>query len=149
MPKIWEQTTYLAGGVTIHLVNLTNGQAVRYRVGQGTWRTYGGTPLVASDIFTTDNVPATLEVRCGPAGVVLRRTVIMNPDYPAPGEQHGNLLWADEAERQAVINKVHNIQPFKKSYETFRSGYYQGSGATYDDTRGSWRSGGPPWPAWP
>ena len=141
VPKMWDQTTYLTGGVTIHFVNLTNGEAVQYRVGAGAWQTYTGTALVASALFTTPDTPTVLEVRAGPAGAVYQRTVVLNPSVPAAAEQHGTLMWADEAERQACIDKLHNIQPFKTSYATFRGSYYQGSGTTYGDTRGQWRSG--------
>jgi putative Ig domain-containing protein/dockerin type I repeat protein len=141
VPKMWDQTTYLTGGVTIHFVNLTNGDAVQYRVGDGAWQTYAGTALVASALFTVVDTPTVLEVRAGAAGVVYQRTVVLNPSVPAAAEQHGDLMWANEAERQACIDKLHNMQPFKKSYELFRGSYYQGAGTTYDDTRGIWRSG--------
>jgi len=140
VPRIWPQTTYLTGGVKVHFVNLTNAQPVEYRVAGGAWQPYSGTPLAAGDLFTTPQAPASLEFRCGPDGAVAARTVVLDPGCPAPAEQHGFLLWADEAERQAVSHKVHTLQPFKTSYNTFRGSYYQGSGATFDDTRGIWRA---------
>ena len=139
VPKIWEQTTYLTTGVELSFVNLTNSEPVFYRIGSGDWRPFDGAALAAARLFSPDGKPLVLEAKCGRSGVVLRRTVVCNPDYPAPSEQHGNLLWADDAERRAVARKVHSIQPFKRSYEIYRDGYYQGAGVKFDDTRGHWR----------
>jgi len=141
VPKIWPQTTYLTDGVEISFVNLTNSKTVEYRVAGGPWQTFDAMPLVASDLFEVEATPISLETRCGPSGPVYRRTVIMNPGFPAPSERHGHLLWTDEAERQAVIAKVHGIQPFQTSYNMFRGDYYQGLPLRIDDTRGQWRSG--------
>jgi len=140
VPRIWPQTTYLTGGVTVHFVNLTNGEPVRYRVGGGAWQSYGGAPLVAGDLVTTVGKPASLEFRCGAGGPVAVRTVVVDPDYPAPAERHGFLLWADETERQAVVHKVRHLEPFKTSYGVFRVSQSKGLGAKLDDTRGVWRA---------
>lgn len=140
VPRTWQRTTTLTGGVRLGFVNLTNGAAVQFRVGDGPWQAYDGTPLTAAALFGDASASAVLEARCGANGAVYRRTVVVNPGVPAPEERHGFLLWADEAERLAVAQKVHDVQPFKTSYTSFRSSYYQGSGTTFNDTRGAWRA---------
>ncbi|NLF29695.1 MAG: hypothetical protein GX591_02265 [Planctomycetes bacterium] len=141
IPRTWDQTTYLTPGVQIAFVNLTNDARVQYRVDGGPWQEFRGGALTASDLFTTANGPSLLEVRAGDAATILERTIVMSPDYPAPDEEHGTLLWADEDERLAIADKVHTLQPFKVSYEAFLNSYYQGSTANYTDVRGGWRSG--------
>lgn len=140
IPKIWSRTTYLTGGVQLNFVNLANGDAVEYRVDGGTWKTFDGRPLVVSDIVTKDNQAATLEYRCGSTGVIDRRTIVLNPEIPAKSERHGYLLWASEDERQAVIGKLHEIEPFRTSYQMFRKSYTQGMPYQPSDTRGQWRA---------
>jgi len=137
VPEVWQQTTYLTGGVKLHFANLANGESVEYRVGNGSWRTYGGNPLTAKDLFTTPNTPVKFEYRCGPTGTVASRAVIVDPGQPAKTEKHGFMLWADEARRQAVIERVRNVQPFKKAYEAWRA--RQDEPATFSDNRGIWR----------
>ena len=55
------------------------------------------------------------------------------------------MLWATDSERLAVVNRVHNVQPFAKSYDSFGSNFYQGMGAVADEdlsnTRGGWTDG--------
>ena len=93
-----------------------------YRVDGGAWQTWAGAPLVAEALFSGANSSHVLEARCGDSGAVLSRAIVFNPDYPAPAEHHGYLLWADEAERQALVHKLNNVQPFKISYQNcFRS----------------------------
>jgi hypothetical protein len=144
IPKIWDRTTYLTTGVQINFVNLTNGSAVQYRVDGGVWQTYAGTSLASELLFSGSNTTHLLEAKCGASGTVLERTIVFNPSFPAPTEQHGYLLWSNETERQAVSNKVNNVQPFKISYQNyFRSdGFRQGSTSNYynfNDQRGVWR----------
>jgi len=141
VPKIWAQTSYLTSGVKFHFVNLTNGDPVQYRVENGAWQDYSGSPLTASNLFAATNAPLTLETRCGTSGTILSRTVIMDPACPASGEQHGYMLWKDEAGRLAASNRLHTIQPFKYSYEVFWNNYYQGTSVALDDTRGEWNDG--------
>ena len=141
IPKIWDRTTYLTSGVQLSFVNLTNSDAVMYRVDGGAWQTWSGAPLAAGALFSGSNSSHLLEAKCGASGAVLSRAVIVNPDYPAPNDHHGYMLWADEAERQALIYKLNNVQPFKISYQNcFRSdGWVQGLPASFTDQRGVWR----------
>ncbi len=142
VPKIWPQTSYVTGGVTISFVNLTNAETIQYRLGDGQWQTWNGQPLTASNLIGEAGVEVVLEARCGAEGAILRRTIVRDPEHPAPGERHGYMLWADETELAALRNRLHNVEPFKVSYNTFRSSYYQNSDYTgSDDTRGGWRSG--------
>jgi len=142
VPKTWEQTTYLTSGVQIAFINLTNGDPVYWRVDGGEWQEFGSNNLVASEIFTTEDAPSLLEVKAGTAGTVLGRNIIMNPSFPGPNETHGYLLWADETERQAVIYKLANLQPFKISYSSYFLGdWYQQTGQVFEDTRDGWRAG--------
>jgi hypothetical protein len=66
---------------------------------------------------------------------------VLDPTTPASEEVHGNLLWANSAERDVVIDKVKNVQPFKQSYNTFKSDFYQNLDTEYTDVRAGWRSG--------
>ena len=141
VPRIWPQTTYLTGGATVAFVNLTNAKPVMYRVDAGDFKTYGGMPLAASDVFTKEDAESVLEVKCGADGAVLRRTVVLNPGFPGPDEKHGFLLWSDEEERAAMVKRVTSVAPFKQSYNTFRSGYYQGDNVESTDVRAGWRGG--------
>jgi len=142
VPKTWQQTTYLTSGVQVALINLTNGDPVYWRVDGGEWQQFGSNNLVAGEIFTTEDAPSLLEVKAGTDGVVLRRDIIMNPGFPAPTETHGNLLWANETERQAVIYKLANLQPFKISYSSYFLGdWYQKVGQVFEDTRDGWCAG--------
>ena len=141
IPKIWDCTTYLTSGVQISFVNLTNSAAVMYRVDGGAWQTWAGAPLLAEALFSGANSSHVLEAKCGDSGAVLSRAIVFNPDYPAPAEHHGYLLWADEAERQVLIHKLNNVQPFKISYQNcFRSdSWVQGLPGKLTDQRGVWR----------
>jgi hypothetical protein len=141
IPKIWDRTTYLTAGVQLSFVNLTNRDAVMYCVDGGVWQSWSGAPLNAEALFSGENSTHVLEARCGASGAVLRRAIVFNPGYPAPAEHHGNMLWADEAERQALIYKLNNVQPFKISYQNcFRSdNWIQGLPASFTDQRGVWR----------
>jgi len=141
VPKTWDQTTYLTPGVLLGFVNLTNCERVQYRVNGGPWQTYYGGYLVAADLFTNVGGPNLLEVRAGEAAAIGERAVVLGPDYPGPEEEHGYMLWANDTEKQAVRDKLSNVQPFKVSYQTFLNSYYQSSGAVYTDARGGWRSG--------
>ena len=141
IPKIWDRTTYLTSGVQISFVNLTNSAAVMYRVDGGAWQTWSGAPLLTEALFSGSNSSHVLEAKCGDSGAALSRAIVFKPDYPAPAEHHGYLLWADEAERQALIHKLKNVQPFKISYENcFRSdSWVQGLPGKLTDQRGVWR----------
>lgn len=139
VPVIREQTTYLTSGVRLHLLNLAGKEPVQYRVAGGAFRDYGGEVLRAGDLFTKGATASLLELRCGPEGVLYRRAFVLDPVFPALDEQHGCLLWADEAELKAVQHKVHDVEPFKRSYAVFHSGYTQSMGESFDDTRGGWR----------
>ena len=141
IPKIWDRTTYLTSGVQISFVNLTNSAAVMYHVDGGAWRTWSGAPLAAEALFSGANTSHVLEAKCGPSGAALSRAIVFNPSYPAPAEHHGYLLWADETERQALVHKLNNVQPFKVSYQNcFRSdSWVQGLPASLTDRRGVWR----------
>ena len=141
VPKIWDQKTYLTSGVKVNFINLTNTSAIQYRVDGGTWQTYGGTPVRADSIFSQTDTEILLEVRCGTAGEILKRTVVMEPGYPGATETHGNLLWADSTERQAVVTKVHNVEPFKTAYNTIQEEWAQGLTDEVGDARGLWTSG--------
>ena len=141
IPKIWDRTTYLTSGVQISFVNLTNSDAVMYRADGGPWQTWSGAPLAAESLFSGENSSHVLEAKCGDSSAVLSRAIVFNPSYPAPAEHHGYMLWADEAERQALTHKLNNVQPFKVSYQNcFRSdGWVQGLPASFTDQRGVWR----------
>jgi hypothetical protein len=141
VPKIWDRTTYLTAGVQLSFVNLTNSDAVEYRVDGGEWQTWSGATLNAEALFSGENSTHLLEAKCGASGAVLSRAIVFNPDYPAPAEHHGYMLWADEAERQALIHKLNIVQPFKVSYQDhFRSdSWVQGLPASFTDQRGVWR----------
>jgi len=140
VPKTWPQTTYLTGGVTLALLNITSDEPVYYRVGAGEWTRYDG-PLEVAAILARDATPTVLRARLGKNGPVLSRTLVMNPAAPAPDERHGYMLWADDEERVRCIEKLHTIEPFASSYRIFRSSFYMGSDATFGDARGGWRSG--------
>ncbi len=141
IPKIWDRTSYLTSGVQISFVNLTNSAAILFCVDSGSWQTWTGTSLVASALFSGSNATHLLRTKCGSSGVVSSRTIVFNPTWPAPTEQHGYLLWANETERQALIYKLNNVAPFKTSYQNcFRSDtWVQGLPATFTDQRGNWR----------
>ncbi len=122
IPKIWDRTTYMTSGVRISFVNLTNSASVLYQADGGSWQTWNGTALAASALFSGSNTTHALQVKCGASGTVLTRAVVYQPAYPAPTEQHGYLLWANEADRQAVIHKLNNVQPFQISYQQHFAG---------------------------
>jgi len=140
VPRIWPQTTYLTGGVRVSFTNLTNDEPVFYRVGDGDYVRYDGESLTARELLSGAQSPALLQVKCGRQGTVLRRAVVLDPPYPAPAETHGYLLWADEAGRRRMADRLHSVEPFKASYKTFRSSYYQGANADFSDVRGGWRA---------
>jgi hypothetical protein len=141
VPKIWDQTTYLTAGVQVNFVNITDAQIIQYRVDSGTYQDFSGTPLVASALFSGANTTHVLEYKCGAAGVVARRTIVYQPDYPALSEHHGYMFWADNTEKQAAIQRIKNVSPFKNSYQIFTGSYYQGSTAVYTDARLGWCDG--------
>ena len=138
VPKIWAQTSYVTSGVRLHFVNLTDDQPSQYRVADGTWQTYQGTALPVTGLFGDRGKPVTIEYRCGPSGSIASRSIVVDPEYTAREERHGFMLWADEAGRQSVIARVTERQPFKKSYETWRSGLNEPRSVS--DVRGIWRS---------
>ncbi len=117
IPKIWDRTSYLTSGVRINFVNLTNTASVMYKADAGSWTTWNGTALVASALFSGSNTLHTLQVKCGASGTVLTRSIDYIPDYPAPSEVHGNLLWSNSAERQTIINKITTVQPFAAAFQ--------------------------------
>ena len=141
IPKTWEQTTWLTDGVTLRLFNLMSDEAVQFRVDEGPWQTFGGAPLLASELTTVEDAPVVLEYRIGLDGPVARRTLVVNPSTPAPSEAHGYLLWADDAERAQVREKVKGKQPFARSFSELTSEYYQQLTTDYSDVREGWRSG--------
>lgn len=141
VPKTWAQTTYLTGGVELRFFNLNSDQTIEYRVDEGNWQPYSGNGLLASDLVGADDTPVTLEFRNGPTGPVAQRTLVLNPGTPAADEVHGYLLWADAEERDVVVNRLKNVQPFKQSYIGLKGSYYQDLSTEYDDVRGGWRSG--------
>jgi len=143
IPKIWPQTTYLTEGVTIRFANITGDQPIFYRIDDDQFRRYNGEVLAAEDLFMpkTEDEPSILEVCFGEDGPLLTRAFIFEPEHPAPGERHGFVLWADAAERERAIERVHNIEPFRTSYRTFRGNWYQGANYQPGATRGGWRSG--------
>lgn len=141
VPVLWPQTSYLTGGVTVGFVNLTNDHPVQYRLAGGAWQTWDGTPMAAAKLLPKAGVEVVLEARCGPEGAVLRRTMVRDPEHPAPGERHGFMLWADEAELRQVRHRLHQVEPFQTSYGAFRGDYHQGVGEAPGDVRGGWRSG--------
>ena len=140
IPKTWLQTTYLTSGVQIAFFNLTNSEPVYFRIDGGAWHPLGEKNFIAGGVFPRAGEPVLLEAKAGLDGPILRRAVVMDPPYPAAGEQHGFLLWADENDRAGVVQKIKTIQPFKRSYEIFTGSYYQGLNETFDDARGEWRA---------
>jgi hypothetical protein len=86
-----------------------------------------------------------LGAKCGAAGAVLKRTVVLDPGYPVPEEKHGFLLWADEEEGKAVAKKLHEVEPFKRPYRTLQGSWEQGAGEKLHNVRGIWRQGPTPW----
>jgi len=140
VPRVWTQKTYLTADVAIQFVNLTNDASVLYRVGDQQWRAFGGKPIRAADLFTEADREYALEAKCGADGVVLRRSIRFEPDYPAPAERHGFLLWPDDAGYRATVKKLHEVEPFRESYGLFCGGYYQGTKAQFTDVRGGWRA---------
>ena len=141
VPKTWEQTTYLTEGVEIRFFNLSSDSRVEYRVNGGAWKQFGGSPLVAGNVVPADDTPVILEYRNGSDGPVARRELVLNPATPAPGEAHGYLLWADDAAKEVVIDRLKSVQPFARSFDILKGEHYQGLNATFPDARGGWRSG--------
>lgn len=141
IPKTWKQTTYLSAGVLIKFFNLATSDPLYVRVNEGSWMRVASSTVVAGDLFQPLSTVQTLEVRRGTHGPSIVREVVLNPDYPAPNEEHGFLLWGDEFERAAVSQKITAIQPFKRSYEIFTNNYYQASTQPLTDVRGGWCSG--------
>lgn len=56
-------------------------------------------------------------------------------------KKHGFLLWADEEEGKAVAKKLHEVEPFKRSYRALQGSWEQGAGEKLHNVRGIWRQG--------
>lgn len=142
VPKIWKQTTFLTADVRLHFVNITNNKPIEYRVGDGAFTKYGGEPLRAGDLVTKPKAPVVLEVRAGAEGAALQRTLVLDPDYPAPKEKHGFILWPDDEALKKLRHKLAAVEPFKTSWRTFSppTSYYQSTATRFGVTRGGWRS---------
>jgi hypothetical protein len=140
VPRTWAPTSYLTGGILIQFVNLANGEPVYYRVGDGAWTRYEGAPLAASALIPRENRPALLSFKAGEDGAVATRTLVVNPPTPAPGERHGYLLWANDAERLACVEKLRKVEPFARSYQQYLSPHHQRPGEKFADARGGWRA---------
>lgn len=141
IPKIWEQTSYVTEGVEIGFLNLRNSEPIYFRIDGGPWELFQGRNFVAGSAFTKRNEASLLEVKAGWRGGVLQRRVVLEPDYPGQDEQHGYLLWGSDQVRETVVNKVHTVQPFARSYGIFLDSYYQGATEVFGLPRGGWCSG--------
>jgi len=108
-PVIHEQTTYLTRGVTIRFVNVTSAEPVRY-VSRGhrvegpprDFKTFSGQTLRSEEFFGEPGGVYDLFYKCGDAGPLGRRRIVFEPDFPAPKEKHGYLLWETETQRDRV-----------------------------------------------
>lgn len=117
VPRVFGQTTYVTDGVSIHLINIM-GQPVYCRFG--------------TDAFTPCEEPIGTDSLADGVHVLeyyydesfpKRRTIVKNPDFPSAGEEHGNLLWRDAAELEAVKARLQTgaDHGYRQWYETIKS----------------------------
>jgi len=139
VPVIRPQTTYCTGGVKLRFFNLINNDPVFFRIDNAEWRPLAGT-IPIRELVSQKNRPVTMEARIGKDGPVMKRRIVMDPDYPAKAERHGYMLWKDDAEFETIRNKL-KTSPFKESYAAFKGAWYQGGTALPNDLRGPWREG--------
>jgi len=143
-PVIHVQTTYLTRGVEIRYVNLTNGEPVLY-VARGhrvegpprDFRTFGDQPLRSDELFGEPGGIYDLFYKCGDAGPVCHRRIVFEPDFPAPGERHGYLLWETDAQKARVRANLEK--------EPWKTGFARLSQVSEDPEAGLDNPVRPPW----
>ena len=118
LPRIHRQTTYLTGGVDILLTNVTNDNPLFFRLDGGQAQPYTG--AIPSD--TLSDGKHVLEYYFE-GGTHKTRTIVKNPPYPSADEKHGYLLWADDAEREAIKARL-DREPYKSTYESCRTQWH-------------------------
>jgi hypothetical protein len=118
IPKIHNQTTYFAAGTgTINFsLKDINGNDVYYRINGGSWAHSSNPVLTAASFNAGSN---TLEYYyAGNVAYTKTRVVVKDPPFPSANEIHGNLLWKNAANFNAIVSRL-TQEPFKTDYNLF------------------------------
>lgn len=110
IPKIHNQTTYLTDNVNIKLVNIMNSNSIYYKFDNQVFQKY--TDLINSNSLS--NGEHILEYYYNDSYHKTRK-IIKNPEYPSTGENHGYLLWKDDAELEGIKERIFQ-QSLKEEY---------------------------------
>lgn len=142
IPVVHEQTTYLTDNVDIVLTNIMSSASCYYRFYQGnpsgSYILYTPTAMRQSLNALTDDTPYVLEYYYQPS-VTKRRMIIKNPSYPSDGEEHGNMLWKDESEFNAIKARLQtgNDKGYKEWYNLIKQ---NGTNSTDRNDHNEWDS---------
>ncbi|MEK7412108.1 MAG: sigma-70 family RNA polymerase sigma factor [Planctomycetota bacterium] len=126
LPRIHEQTTYIANDVELQLHNLCNERTIFYRIDQGEAQNYQA-PL-RSESFSDGAHVLEYWIDGGPHRT---RAVVKNPVSPGAQETHPRLLWADDAELATIRARL-GREPYKTIYDGSRTSA-KGAGHTAID----------------
>jgi len=122
VPKIHTQTTYLTDDVNIELINIMNSDSVYYRFDGQAFQKYTG--LINSNSLS--NGEHILEYYYDNSYHKTRK-IIKNPGYPSAGENHGYLLWKDDAELKGIRERVFSTEPERELYKDYYSSLKSGN----------------------
>jgi uncharacterized repeat protein (TIGR02543 family) len=100
VPKVHTQTTYLTDNVEIKLVNIMGGN-ISYRINGGSIQAYSS-PINSSALGNGDNI---IEYWYNDSYHKTRK-IVKNPPFPSEGEEHGYMLWKNDAEFNAIKSRL-------------------------------------------
>jgi hypothetical protein len=118
--KVYEQTTYLSGNVTLRLTSLSPQTTdIQYRLGTGSWASYTA-PILISTLNLPVNTPVVFETRYGTAGPVRRRTLVWSPTIATANETHPVIFFRTE-EKNALWNRIQNTPVLQTQYRGLKT----------------------------
>ena len=127
IPKIFDQTTYLEGDVSVTLTDI-NGNDVFYRIvsdldaSQSFTDGSSKTVTLGADAFS-DGEQFLQYYYAGNQDHTKTRKIVKNPAHPSAGEQHGTMLWGSAAAKQDwVFDVVKTDDRWWKRYQTTDDG---------------------------
>lgn len=122
IPKVHRQTTYLTNNVFIDLYNIMDGNPVWYRLDGSEWIQYQS-QLVSQDIFSQSDTEYNFEYvyqmqnpNDNLTGSIKLRVIHFDPSFPSAGENHGYLLWEDDAEFAVIKERCLNEELYSYRY---------------------------------
>jgi hypothetical protein len=128
VPKIFDQATYVTDDIEMHLVNIMTQNPVYYRFDSGSFTQYTG-PILSNSLT---NGKHTLEYYYN-NNFHRTRTITKNPGYPSDNDRftdpiatpsvHGYLLWKNDAEFNAIKQRVLSTDASRALYKKWYTAY--------------------------